>query len=316
MSGVMKVVAVILLFLAAALIGLAVWLGMRPKPVPAPIVLEPRSEQAPAMELHTVIVTAKALKAGERLSAEHLQLVQWPVVPSQGYEELAQLEGKVLRYDLDEGVPVLHSALARSLASYLEEGERAVTIAVDANSGANNRVSPGDLVDVFFTFSSSGEISNTQARLLLPRVRVLSYGRDSVAGPEQADSSPSRQDSQARNAMLAVPEAAVNQILLAARSGNLQLVLRSPQDESLPDSDLFPEFATLMPTKKSLSAEQKQAVDSPSNRALAGLSLREFALSAEQAQNQPQATQGTAGASVPERRAEVIRGGRVEVVQY
>ncbi|MCX5592048.1 Flp pilus assembly protein CpaB [Alcaligenes endophyticus] len=315
MSSVMKGIALILLLMAAALIGLAVWLGMQPKPVPAPVQLEQRTEQSPATPLHPVVVAAKELKAGIRLSANDLEVVQWPVAPSQAFDNMAELEGKMLRYQVEQGTPVLASSLALSLASYLAPGERAVTIPVDINSGANNRVLPGDLVDVFFTFSSSAEVSNTQARLLMPRVKVLAYGRDSLAGPEQAESTPARQDSQVRNAMLAVPEAAVNELLLAVRSGSLQLVLRSLEDESMPNVALFPEFATLMPAKKELSSEQKEALEDPANRALAGLSLREFSLSTEPLEPIRQATYPSAP-SDNGRRIEVIRGGKIEVVQF
>lgn len=314
MSKVMKVAALLLLIVAAGLIGLAIWLGMNAKPVSTPVVVEPLAMAIDTPPLYPVVVVAKALKAGERLSADHLELVHWPVVPSQAYDNIEALDGKVLRYDVELGTPVLSSSLTRSLASYLELGERAVTIPVDVNSGANNRVSPGDMVDVFFTFSSGSEVSNTQARLLMPRVRVLAYGRDSLAGPEQAESGPARQDTQARNAMLAVSEEAVNELLLAARSGSLQLVLRSADDESVPNLDLFPEFSTLMSQKKELNGAQKQALQEPANRAWAGLSLREFSLSTERP-NLNSVSAVSPGVRTG-RSVEVIRGGQVGIQQF
>ena len=60
--------------------------------------------------------------------------------------------------------------------------------------------------------------------------------------------------------MLAVPLESVNELLLASRSGSLQLVLRAPKDESLPDASLFPEFAGLIPARAGLDADQRDAL--------------------------------------------------------
>ncbi|MGE8547539.1 Flp pilus assembly protein CpaB [Alcaligenes sp. Marseille-Q7550] len=316
MSGIMKGAAVVLLLIAAVLVGLAVYLGIKPKPAPVAPATAGTAESH-RQSLQSVVLVKRSLKAGDTLTADALELAQWPAAPSQSYQDMQPLVGKTLRFDLEAGQPVLSSFIAKSLASYLEDGERAVTIPVDAISGASNRVEPGDLVDVFFTFNSGNEVSDTQARLLMPRVRVLSYGKSSLAGPEASESSAARQDGQARNAMLAVPLASVNELLLASRSGSLQLVLRAPSDGSLPDPGLFPEFAALIPARAGLAPEQREALALPDNRAMAGLGLREFSASNEKLgeAKTPVAAPRTDGMAQP-RRAEVIRGGRVEVIQY
>ena len=152
----------------------------------------------------------------------------------------------------------------------------------------------------------------------MPRVRVLAYGGASLSGPDPAEANATnRADTQARHAMLAVPLESVNELLLASRSGSLQLVLRAPKDESLPDPSLFPEFAGLIPARASLDADQRDALKLPDNRAMAGLGLREFSISqTEKEQVQARALSSGEPHAAPPRRTEVIRGGRLEVIQY
>ncbi|OSZ41636.1 Flp pilus assembly protein CpaB [Alcaligenes faecalis] len=317
MSGIMKGAAVLLLLIAAVLVAFALYLGMKPKPeVVQPVVSTQSTE--PAATLQAVVLVKRDMKAGETLQADALELAQWPAAPAQSFNTLEALTGKTLRFDLGQGQPVLSSFIAKSLASYLEDGERAVTIPIDVITGASHRVEPGDLVDIFITFNSGNEVNDTQARLLMPRVRVLAYGGASLSGPDPAEASATnRAETQARHAMLAVPVESVNELLLASRGGSLQLVLRAPKDENLPDASLFPEFAGLIPARAGLDADQRDALKLPENRAMAGLGLREFAIS----QTEKEQVQARAKASgepyvAPPRRTEVIRGGRLEVIQY
>ncbi|MBY6344472.1 Flp pilus assembly protein CpaB [Providencia rettgeri] len=317
MSGIMKGAAVLLLLIAAVLVAFALYLGMKPKPEVVQPVASTQSPE-PAAALQAVVVVKRDVKAGETLQADALQLAQWPAAPAQSFNTLEALTGKTLRFDLEQGQPVLSSFIAKSLASYLEEGERAVSIPIDVISGASHRVEPGDLVDIFITFNSGNEVKDTQARLLMPRVRVLAYGGASLSGPDPAEANATnRADTQARHAMLAVPLESVNELLLASRSGSLQLVLRAPKDESLPDPSLFPEFAGLIPARASLDADQRDALKLPDNRAMAGLGLREFSISqTEKEQVQARALSSGEPHAAPPRRTEVIRGGRLEVIQY
>ncbi|HRK84352.1 MULTISPECIES: Flp pilus assembly protein CpaB [unclassified Alcaligenes] len=317
MSGMMKGAAVLLLLVAAVLVAVALYLGMQPNPeVVQPVVGTHSAE--PAATLYPVVVAKRDVKAGEALQADALELAQWPAAPAQSFDTLESLTGKTLRFDLGQGQPVLSSFIAKSLASYLDAGERAVTIPVDVISGASNRVEPGDLVDIFMTFNNGNEVKDTQARLLMPRVRVLAYGSASLSGPDPAENtSGNRADTQVRHAMLAVPLESVNELLLASRSGSLQVVLRAPKDESLPDPSLFPEFAGLIPARTGLDAEQREALKLPDNRAMAGLGLREFTISqSEKEQVQARAQASGQPNAAPPRRTEVIRGGRLELIQH
>ena len=81
------------------------------------------------------------------------------------------------------------------------------------------------------------EIEDSQARLLLPHLRVLAFGPLAVnEGPQkQPDGNTvTRKVDQARTAVLAVPVEAVSQLAMAHQSGRLLLALRNPGDDAEP----------------------------------------------------------------------------------
>lgn len=321
MNPVLKTVAVLLILLAAVLGIIAFQIARSPAaevapPVAAPVV---SVNEAPAQQkTQAVIVAAKALVAGNALTADALQTVQWPLLPANGFSNNQLLIGEVLRVDVPAGDPITRGMLAQGLATHLNEGERAISIAIDEVAGAVNRIEPGDMVDVFFTMDKDREIDNTQARLLLSRTRVLAYGAQSVDGPEAGASDDNkRQNTQAtapRTAMLAVPLAHVNELLLATRNGKLQLALRAPSDMALPDTALFAPRDPVLKGRAGLKPEQQQLLQQPDNLAYAGESLSEVA--APSGGNATAKPAQSAGSRSQGRSVEVIRGSQSERVRY
>lgn len=326
MNPILKTVAVLLILLAAVLGIIAFQIARSPAPeiaaaTPAPVV---SVNEAPAkQQTYAVVIAAKALVAGSALTAEGLQTAHWPVLPANGFTDNQLLLGEVLRVDVPAGDPITRGMLAQGLAAHLNDGERAVSIAIDEVAGAVNRIEPGDMVDVFFTLAKDGEIANTQARLLLSRTRVLAYGAQSVDGPVSGAASADdnkRQNTPAalpRTAILAVPLARVNELLLATRSGKLQLALRAPNDIALPDTALFAPRDPVLKGRAGLKAEQQQQLQQPDNIAYAGESLSEVAASSSEAEGKASAKPAqSAGSRNQGRSIEVIRGSQSERVRY
>src|SRR3546814_5121566 len=174
MSRFTKIAALLLVLMAVLLGMLAYRIARAPAPVPVqqPVEQVSQAEKAPPQKLYPVVVAAKKIDAGATLSASMLETRQWPVTPSSGFSSDQAVLGKVVRVALAAGDPLTRNMLARGLATYLHEGERAVTIPVDESAGASQQVTPGDMVDVFFTLSQNSEVTDTQTRLLLPRVQI------------------------------------------------------------------------------------------------------------------------------------------------
>ena len=318
MTSLTRIAAVGLVILAVLLAAYAWLLSQRPAALPS----ETLVSTAPAAERvasYRVVVASQALTAGQTLEASALNVVELPINPEGAFATVEPLLGQVMKVDVGAGTPLAESFLSKSLSLQLKENERAVGIAVDEVLGVGNRVLPGDLVDVFFMLKKSQEIQVTQTRLLLSRVRVLAYGADSVEGRSGNAAGRTGQDAPSRSAVLAVPLEAVNGLLLASQSGRLQLAGRHPEDLQAPQASLFVQPDTVLPTRPTLTALERDALQRPENRAFAGEALPGFAGQPTSSTARTPAA-ASRGASAPRRAptpvVEVMRGTQSEKVNF
>ncbi|GAA4410488.1 Flp pilus assembly protein CpaB [Advenella faeciporci] len=317
MNNFTKIVAIGLVLLAAVLGFFAYKMSTAPKPEPVVVVQQVERPVVASKPTRAVILAAKDILAGQVIQADMLKEDQWPSVPGNGFANTEDLVGKVVRFDIAAEEPITKGLLAMGIASYLADGQRAITIPVDEIVGAGNLVAPGDIVDVFFTLNSKGDVG-AQSRLLLPQVRVLAYGDNTVDGPATPPANDERQQrtraTPARIAMLAVSLEDVNKLLLATRNGKLQLALRAPHDENLPDMTLFPEPEPVLKGKPDLTPEQLAALENAGNMAYAGMSLPDLSGELQEDDDTPDAPvvkQGNSGKTV-----QIIRGTQIENVKY
>lgn len=328
-----KILAVLLMLLAVALAVYAWLLSRKPAPVRAvttPVASAP-APAAPAAT-HAVVVTSKAVPAGQPIPADALQLVQLPIDPAGAFRNTADVAGRVPVLDLGAGTPVLEAQLSTGLALKLADGERAVAVKVDEVVGVGNRVTPGDYVDVFFTLKADGrDIERSQARLLIARLRVLAFGQASIDGNagraegvngrvNSASSASSGQRVEAaRTAVLAVPVADVNRLVLVENSGRLLLALRNPADTAEPDPRLFADLPPVLQPLPVARGDKARAPLEGIDRAQAGLAVEDLANGgARAARRTVAAAPARAGARPTPAGLEVemIRGDRREMVRY
>lgn len=199
-------------------------------------VLSKEMASAKPAPMQQVVVAAQRIEAGSLLTADKLQLMDFPAGPAGSYGSVDDIVGKVTPVDFAAGEPLLAERIEGSAAPslrHLEAGERAVAIKVDEVIAVGNRLTPGDRVDVFATFRrNSEEVSDSQARLLLAGLRVLAFGgvapdaRKGAAGGRTVAETP-------RTAVLAVPLADVDKLALAAEAGRLLLALRPAEAETV-----------------------------------------------------------------------------------
>lgn len=335
MSNVTRIVAIVLVVLACLLGVFAVMLASRPTmppSVPEQTYESPRAIVVP--ETVPVVVAARPIAAGQYLELADLQVMQWPTAPGGGFGDATLVQGKIARFDMAANEAVTTQTLASGFALRIAEGERAVAIAVDEISGSGNRVQPGDFVDVFFTLERMGsDVERNQARLLLPRVKVLAYGQDSVDGPPPGQPAaqagqpgqPARSTQpapQARSAVLAVPLVWVNELLVAGNNGKLRLALRNPEDSKAPDMALFAEPGPVLAARTGLSADARERLLIPENRAFAGIDLPGLAGGGVKPPAAPApvvraaSPRTPAGGSRSGASIEVVRGTSTETVSY
>ncbi|MFC3338258.1 Flp pilus assembly protein CpaB [Paracandidimonas soli] len=309
MSSMSKIVAGVLVLLAIVLGVFAARLALK-EPEPAPVVAQREVRPEPVVEtkertLYPVVVAARDLEPGVPLRAEDLQMDGWPAAPAQGFAQADPLVGEKLREALRKGEPLTERLLAQGLSRHLQAGERAIMVAVDESLGGAGGIAPGDRVDVFFTLGRDNENQNTQARLLLPSARVLAFGQDSLDGPVGAEAQKGRTSVAARSAMLAVPLAEVNGLLLAMGKGKLQLALRSPEDKAQPDAALFAEREPVLQARAGLSPDERERLRQAENLAYAGDSIASLAAS------EPAVPESQAGQAAPGKKGDAARSVQV-----
>ncbi|MFC7205669.1 Flp pilus assembly protein CpaB [Comamonas endophytica] len=233
------------------------------------------------------MVAARDIAAGQRLTAEDVKLAELPAAVAHGFGSTEAVVGRTTVVALPANAPLFAQQLLQGLALQLEEGQRAVSVAIREPMAAGHHVRPGDFVDVFFTLDGKTDqaVVDTQTRLLLARTRVLAYGAASVENPPVADAQRrAEQDAGARRAgarpdnaqtaVLAVPLEDVQRLTLAEKYGQLTLALRHPDDTALPDAALFAALPTALQPVAGRSA--LQAAD----RAYAGLRFKDLAAGA------------------------------------
>jgi len=282
-----RIIALLLVALAVVLAIVAFTMNRRAlKPAPAVPV---GSTIAPTVNTPdttakgpVVVVATQALPAGKPIDMASLRTASTAKAVEGSFRTPEEIDGAVPLIDIPAGTPLTTQLLARGLAMQLQPGERALAVPVDELAGAGNRILPGDYVDVFLSLkasprSLSGKPEPAQARLLLPRVRVLAYGSKDLPVPLRPDGTdPAGKPSQGnppapRSAVLAVPLELASRLLLATQNGSLSLALRHPDDDGLPDSELFPQPRRALAALATRDPAQKQQLDSADNRAFAGI---------------------------------------------
>lgn len=158
----------------------------------------------------------------------------------------AEVRGAMLRRYLDAGQAIRRADILRPrdrgfLATVLAPGTRAISIGVDATTGASGLISPGDLVDVILTQEFvRGETTagrRVVAETVLSRVRVIAVDQQIAQGaptasPLQGGGSSSRV---ASNVSLQVTPEQAAKIVVAGHLGRLTLTIRSIDGDQTTD---------------------------------------------------------------------------------
>ncbi|GLU34855.1 Flp pilus assembly protein CpaB [Trinickia caryophylli] len=291
-------VAAGLLIAAALLLAAYAWtLSRRPAPRPPHV--------APAAQASfPVVVAARRLSAGQPIEDSALRVERLAHRPQGTYVEPAALARRVPLTDIESGAPVFEAQLSSGFAEQVEPGQRAVAVHVDEASAVGDRLRPGNFVDVYVmlkrenaALAARAEVTRTQAKLLLSRLRVLAFG-DTAAGGGKA----SERTVHPRTAVLAVPAADVERLALADSAGRVLLALRSPRDtegaDRLPGASMAAATALASPGAGTTAKDE-------------GVSLAVLS-----------GAQASRGREVPPRRTqvsssvEVIRAGHPQTIEY
>lgn len=190
-----------------------------------------------------VIVTTAAtdISVGTRLSREQLKLANWPkeILPSGSYRDPGILVGRVAVRQMSSGDVITEQKLlpqtgsnGGSVMTYLvPAGHRAVTVAVNEVAGVAGFITPNSRVDVVLTTPKPGSSDKEDniAKIILQNVSVLATGQIT----EQKDGKPVLAPTVTLDL---VPEDS-EKLIVGAKKGSLQLLLRNMVDVSSTDTE-------------------------------------------------------------------------------
>jgi pilus assembly protein CpaB len=177
-----------------------------------------------------VVVASRALRLGALVGEQDVKTVDWSggSLPTGFIATPADVIGRGLIVQVQENEPILSSKLAAvgmggGLPVIIDEGMRAITVAVDAVVGVSGFVLPSTRVDVLLTLNSSENLKEPATKLLMQNVRTLAAGQsiqqDKEGKPQEVPVV----------TFLVSPEQAET-LALASQQGRIQLTLRNTMD--------------------------------------------------------------------------------------
>jgi pilus assembly protein CpaB len=187
-------------------------------------------------EPRAVVVAAKDLPQGTQVDTSLLAVRKMPreYLPADAVpeERATELIGAHTAIGIRRGTPVVAAALRQDLrpprlAAVLAGEQRALTIAVDQMNSQAGNLLPGDWVDLYYSRTEGGGATIVP---LLQRVGVLATGAALRPEEDSLGDAPTERNYSTITLALSATDAA--RVVLAQQSGNLSVVLRSPDDRS------------------------------------------------------------------------------------
>ncbi|WP_051328714.1 Flp pilus assembly protein CpaB [Geminicoccus roseus] len=231
----LRLLLVFSLIAAAVGLGYIAWLALFPsRDVAEAVLVQGPPPPAPVR----VLTAAQSLPVATLLKDSDLVVreLQPEAVPPDALidseEVRAGVRGAMLRRYVDAGAPVLRGDVLRLrdrgfLAAVLRPGTRAISIGVDAVTGAAGLVWPGDQVDLILTQEIDDEGTAQGRRVsgetVLTDIRIIAV--DQQIAQARGDAEEERQA--ARTVTLEVTPQQAERVAVAARLGNIALSVRA-----------------------------------------------------------------------------------------
>ncbi len=195
-------------------------------------------ELAPQIQSQDVLVAAKDIGQGDKLSADNVRWQRWPddamnpvyIQKQTKPDAVESLQGSIVRSPFVAGEPIREVKLARPdsgfMSAILPAGMRAIAVRISAQNTAGGFILPGDRVDVVKTVSQQGSTdaaAENVSSTILTNVKVLAI--DQTVSEKEGESVVV-----GKTATLELDPGQVELITAAEASGTLSLALRSIAD--------------------------------------------------------------------------------------
>lgn len=235
-----KSARLLLLGVGLAAFGGAFMLMNRSQPE-QPVIVQANKPQA-KMEFAEVLVASKPIGLGSLLSSIDVRWAKWPtqnlsegmITKQMRPKALEEVDGAVARQAFYSGEPIRPEKIVKGpnsgfLSAILPSGSRAVAINIDASgaTSAGGFILPNDRVDIVRTARAG---KNFGAETIMRNVRVLAIGK-------RVEEKNGERVVVGTNATLELSPRQAERIILAQRTGQLALVLRSMLDADATKKD-------------------------------------------------------------------------------
>ena len=234
----MKTARLAVLAVALAAGGGAAYLMMGSKPEPAPVRILP---PPPSKPVEAVLVAAHDLSFGNIVASGDVRWQPWPtgeapvgtIAQSREPNALTDVQGKVVGGSFSAGEPLLADQLKKGnfMSAVLPSGMRAVAIdlADQGKTAAGGFILPNDRVDVIRTFRPDDAPTTFASETILTNIRVLAIG-------QSVQEKSNERSVIGGTATLEMTADQAEKVILAQRTGQLTLSLRSMSDAAKDDA--------------------------------------------------------------------------------
>ena len=197
-----------------------------------------RASRAEVIETATVFVTNEALRYGQRITADDIRAVQFPVdaIPEGSFSDVTVIfpengpSFRTVTRTVSKDETLLASKVTEpgkdaGITSRLQPGMRAFAIKVDVSSGVSGFLRPGDNVDIFWTGNALGQ---EITKLIDTRVNLIAIDQSTDEDVVNANI--------ARTVTVQVTPSQVAALAQAQSSGRLSLALVGVEDDSVAEA--------------------------------------------------------------------------------
>lgn len=219
---------------------------------------------AQQQQVTQVLVAGKGLQEGDKIKSGDLIWQKWPLetvssnyitpqVLSSLSMTLESLNGSVVREPFLQGEPILIKGFIKQgersiLAAIVAPGKRAISIDVTPTTASSGLVTPGDIVDIVLSYSSTttptGESNTPKTKTILEEIKVLAIDANLTTPDGKVNSPP-------RVATLEVTPEQAQVLLGSVKEGVLSLSLRSLEKSNGTSSTPDKTVSTLPPHDES-----------------------------------------------------------------
>lgn len=238
----MKAARIVILAVALAAGGGAAYLMMGSNPAPVPVAVAP--SPPPAAPAEAVLVASRDLNFGSVLTDADTRWQPWPrdqvpagtIARTLQPQATDQYKGAIVRATVAAGEPLRMDRLVKGngsgfMAAVLPTGMRAVAIdlADQGKTAAGGFILPNDRVDVIRTFHPDDAPGSFASETILANIRVLAIG-------QSVQEKSNERTVIGGTATLEMTAEQAEKIILAQRTGQLTLSLRSMTDATRDDA--------------------------------------------------------------------------------